>query len=161
MTENKYIIKQGYKYEGDEWWQWWIWIDGTDIDLDKIQKVIYNLHSSFLKPVRTVKNRNTKFKLQTAGWGTFTIFAKVVLNDGEEIKLRHNLILGYEKSSDSYLVKSSLGLNKQQKIFIGILAPILAFTGFFFFKGIGLVTGMIIGICTGLYASKIYRKIKF
>ena len=92
---DKYKITQDFKYEGDDWWSWWIWIDGESNDLDEIDYVVYTLHSTFRNPVRKVSDRESKFRLETEGWGTFTIYAKVVLKNKEEIPLEHELSLEY------------------------------------------------------------------
>ena len=94
-VNTKYKIAQDFKYEGDDWWSWWIWIEGTSADLDMIDHIIYTLHSTFPKPVRIINDRKSKFKLETEGWGTFTIYAKVVLKDKTEIQLEHELYLDY------------------------------------------------------------------
>ena len=70
-------IAQDFKYQGDHWWKWWIWIEAPEQDLDQIDHVVYTLHSTFPDPVRTVKDRASKFKLSTGGWGTFRVYAKV------------------------------------------------------------------------------------
>ena len=88
-------IEQGFKYQGDDWWKWWIWIEGSEDELDKIDHVVYTLHPTFSDPVRTVKDRESKFRLDTAGWGVFLIRAKVVSKKGEETRLKHDLVLEY------------------------------------------------------------------
>lgn len=88
-------IAQGFDYQGNDWWKWWVWIDGKQSDLDAIDRVIYTLHPTFPNPVREVDNRSTNFRLETAGWGVFRIFARVIKKNGEEIKLKHDLVLKY------------------------------------------------------------------
>ena len=88
-------IEQGYEYQGTDWWKWWVWIDGQDAELDKISHVIYTLRPTFPEPVQTVGNRRTKFRLTTAGWGVFRLYAKVVHEDGKETHLEHDLELEY------------------------------------------------------------------
>ena len=93
-------IEQGFKYQGDDWWKWWIWIDGPNEELDQIDHVTYILHPTFPNPVQKVDNRPTKFMLQTSGWGVFLIRAKVTYKNGKEISLKHNLRLEYPNDSD-------------------------------------------------------------
>ena len=88
-------IEQGYNYQGEDYWNWWIWINGSEEELDQIDSVTYILHPTFPNPVRDVKNRSTKFLLQTSGWGVFLIRAKVKYKNGKEIPLTHNLRLEY------------------------------------------------------------------
>jgi transcription initiation factor IIF auxiliary subunit len=88
-------IAQDFRYKGEDYWEWAVWIDGTDEELDRIDHVKYILHPTFPKPIRIVNNRATKFRLETAGWGVFTIHAKVIMKDGEVEPLTHDLELRY------------------------------------------------------------------
>ncbi|MVT09998.1 pYEATS domain-containing protein [Chitinophaga tropicalis] len=99
--DSRYKIDQGYEYQGDDWWEWWIWIEADKEDLDIVDHVIYTLHPTFYEPVQTVKDREEKFKLLTEGWGTFTIHAKIVLQDSTEIPLKHKLHLAYPDGSEN------------------------------------------------------------
>lgn len=92
-------IEQGFKYQDDDWWKWWIWIDGPQEELDQIDHVTYILHPTFPNPVQDIKNRDTKFLLQTSGWGVFLIRAKVKHKNGQEIPLTHNLRLEYPEDA--------------------------------------------------------------
>jgi hypothetical protein len=84
-------VAQSQKYEGDNWWKWSLWIEGTDEDLDRIHSVTYRLHSTFPEPMRTVTDRASKFQLRCSGWGIFLIPVKVRLKDGKTIDLMHQL----------------------------------------------------------------------
>ena len=88
-------IKQGFEYQGEDWWKWWVWIDGSKEELDQVDHVMYILHRTFPNPVRTVRDRSTNFRLQTAGWGVFLIRAKVMHKTGNETDLTHYLVLDY------------------------------------------------------------------
>jgi transcription initiation factor IIF auxiliary subunit len=92
-------IEQGFEYQGEDWWKWWIWIDGPQAELDQVDRVVYVLHPTFPNPVRTVTDRSTKFRLQTAGWGVFLIRAKVIHKGGTETSLTHYLQLEYPDGS--------------------------------------------------------------
>ena len=37
-------IKQDFEYQGHDYWKWWIWLEGSDEELDQIDRVIYILH---------------------------------------------------------------------------------------------------------------------
>ncbi len=89
-------INQGFQYQGEDWWRWWVWLEGADDELDLVQEVTYILHPTFVNPVRTKRSREDKFRLETAGWGTFTIYAKVLHKSGEVSDLQHDLVLRYE-----------------------------------------------------------------
>jgi transcription initiation factor IIF auxiliary subunit len=88
-------ISQSFKYEGDDWWRWWIWLEGSETELDTVRHVVYTLHKTFPDPVRKVSERRSQFRLESRGWGTFRIYAKVVGKDGNEQKLEHDLVLEY------------------------------------------------------------------
>lgn len=88
-------IEQSESYQDDDWWEWAVWIEGTKDELDSIESVTYTLHSTFREPVRTVTDRQTKFRLQTEGWGVFTIYARVKFADGKSSELAHELELHY------------------------------------------------------------------
>lgn len=88
-------IEQEYRYEGDDWWSWSVWVEGTDEELDGVKVVEWELHPTFPNPVRSVENRASKFRLDTGGWGTFTIVARLRMENGTVSKLTHDLELLY------------------------------------------------------------------
>lgn len=94
-------IKQDFTYEGEDWWSWSIWIDGPKAELDAVAYVQYTLHHTFPNPVRRIDDRATKFRLQSSGWGTFTIYALIVGNDGRKTKVTHDLELYYPEGNPS------------------------------------------------------------
>lgn len=88
-------IAQAQHYEGQDWWKWSVWIDAPARELGDVQRVIWHLHPTFPDPVREHTNRDEKFRLETAGWGTFRVRAEVVTKSGETVKLQHELELHY------------------------------------------------------------------
>ena len=88
-------ITQESKYVGDDRWRWSVWLEGPSGELDAIDHVTYILHPTFHNPVREVRDRSTKFRLETSGWGTFTLRAKAFYRDGREEPLQHDLVLAY------------------------------------------------------------------
>jgi transcription initiation factor IIF auxiliary subunit len=88
-------IQQESSYEGHDYWKWSVWLEGAPGELDEVDHVRYILHPSFHKPVREVYDRASKFRMDTGGWGTFTILAKAYLKDGREVALQHDLELLY------------------------------------------------------------------
>jgi transcription initiation factor IIF auxiliary subunit len=92
-------IAQSEKYQGDDWWKWAVWIECSDQELGSITSVTYTLHPTFRNPVRTVTNREQSFRLESEGWGVFTIYAKVDLENGETERLTHELELHYPDGS--------------------------------------------------------------
>jgi transcription initiation factor IIF auxiliary subunit len=93
--DKSYKIEQSFKYQGDDWWKWRVWIEAEKPKLDKIDYVVYTLHSTFINPVRKIKDRRTKFSLLAEGWGVFTLYARIYLKDKTEIPLEHDLYLEY------------------------------------------------------------------
>ncbi len=94
-SEDEYKIKQSYQYKEDDYWDWSVWIESSESGLDKIDNVIYNLHYTFPNPVRTIRTRENKFKLETSGWGIFTIYARINFKDETVLELEHELKLYY------------------------------------------------------------------
>ena len=88
-------LAQAATYAGSDRWEWSVWLDGPEEELDSIAHVTYVLHSTFHNPVRTIRDRSTNFRLDTSGWGTFIIHAKAKYKDGREEALQHELVLVY------------------------------------------------------------------
>jgi transcription initiation factor IIF auxiliary subunit len=88
-------IEQDSSYEGGDFWRWAVWLSGPVEELDEVDHVVYTLHPTFPTPVRHVKDRSTNFRLESSGWGTFTIHVKVVTKAGGEQHLEHELELFY------------------------------------------------------------------
>jgi transcription initiation factor IIF auxiliary subunit len=88
-------VAQEQKYVDQDWWEWAIWIEGPEDELAEVQEVTYKLHPTFRKPVRTVTDRASKFRLESEGWGGFVIRVKIELKNEAVIKLNHELELFY------------------------------------------------------------------
>jgi transcription initiation factor IIF auxiliary subunit len=86
-------IKHGSEQEGNDWWRMWMWLEGSKEELDQIDHVVYALDPTFPNPVRTVKDRESKFRLDTSGAGEFRIHAKAVTKDGMNIPIKYDLKL--------------------------------------------------------------------
>jgi transcription initiation factor IIF auxiliary subunit len=84
-------IEQDSSYLGHDRWKWSVWLGGQDSELDQVDHVMYILDPTFHNPVREIYDRDTKFRLETSSWGTFTLLAKAVLKDGREVSLQHDL----------------------------------------------------------------------
>lgn len=92
-------IKQWEKYAGEDWWNWAVWLEGDEAELNAVNFVEWILHPTFRNPVRIVSDRLSKFRLETAGWGVFPIVARVQMKDGTKKALRHHLELHYPNGS--------------------------------------------------------------
>ena len=88
-------IQQSQNYLGKDRWQWSVWLEGRAEELDAVKQVVYILHPTFHNPVRTITDRESQFRLDTSGWGTFTIHAIATDRNGHETKLSHELVLQY------------------------------------------------------------------
>jgi len=86
-------VKQDAERIGDRQWKWSVWLDGPNAELDKIADVEYILHPTFPSPVKHVKSRENKFRLDARGWGEFRIYIKVTDHQGGVEKLDHWLNL--------------------------------------------------------------------
>jgi hypothetical protein len=95
-----YKIAQDFEYAGKDYWRWSAWIEGNETELDNVREVVWILHPTFKQSRVTLTDRSSKFRLKTAGWGTFMLRADVVLTDGEKRRLTHNLRLEYPQSTD-------------------------------------------------------------
>jgi transcription initiation factor IIF auxiliary subunit len=89
-------LEQSSEYHGNDWWKWSVWLEGTDAELDDIDYVEYTLHATFANPVRKIDDRVSKFRLETSGWGTFTLYAKARHKDSNQTELQHELQLFYD-----------------------------------------------------------------
>jgi transcription initiation factor IIF auxiliary subunit len=88
-------VQQGYQYEGNDRWSWWIALEGPPAELDQVESVTYVLHPTFHEPIRTVKDRASGFRLEAEGWGTFTVRLSIHHKSGKMEKRRHELVLKY------------------------------------------------------------------
>ncbi len=93
-------VKQSSQYDGNDWWEWSVWIDAPTPELAAVARVIYTLHPTFAEPVRTVRTRENGFRLDASGWGGFEIYIEVVGTDGTSRKLTHELSLEYPDSDE-------------------------------------------------------------
>lgn len=95
-TQNENIkVAQSSQYQGNDSWTWSVWVEGPDEDLDTIEAVVYTLHPTFSPPVISINTRQNKFRLDTRGWGTFTIYVTVKFKDETVMELEHELELNY------------------------------------------------------------------
>ena len=92
---DEFTIQQWEKYEGEDWWNWAVWVEGRDEALDRIDFVEWGLHPTFPNQIRKIHDRASKFRLGTGGWGVFQIVARVQLKDGQQTKLHYHLKLHY------------------------------------------------------------------
>ncbi len=92
-------IKQNQELVRKNYWNWSVELEGTEEELDNVIFVVYTLHETFPNPIRRISSRNNNFKLKTAGWGEFMIYAKVLFKDKTETRLTHWLELSDEEGT--------------------------------------------------------------
>ena len=72
-----------------QYFRWKVFIDEDAALLDTIDRVDYQLHSTFPDPNRSSDDAQDRFSLETAGWGEFSILAEIKFKDG------HTEIMNY------------------------------------------------------------------
>lgn len=112
-----FTTAQSHKYLGNNNWDWSVWIESSEMELDLIELVAYHLHSSFKNPIKTIKNRKTKFLLKSEGWGMFTIKIDIQLKNGKKVELSHYLELDYPQF-DADVAKNLLAQNNIDAVFV-------------------------------------------
>jgi hypothetical protein len=93
-----YRIGQDFAYLGNDYWRWWAWIEGDDPELDRVTEVAWILHPSFPRTRIITRDRSNRFRLETAGWGTFVLRAELTIEAAEKRLLKHNLRLEYPEA---------------------------------------------------------------
>ena len=88
-----------FKPGGKEHYHLGVWLDGSEEELDKVEKVKYLLHQTFRQPLRTSQNRKNKFSITFWTWGMFVIKATICYKSGEEET--QNFYLSYELPEDN------------------------------------------------------------
>src|SRR5262249_47444119 len=91
-------IKEGNRarkdLEGLDWWHRSVWLEAPGDELDNVEYVEYILHPTFPNPIQRIADRSTNFRLNSAGWGEFMIYAQVYLrNKKERLEIQHWLQL--------------------------------------------------------------------
>jgi len=89
ISFNNYAKKIGVRNIREstfDWYQWCIFVDASEEQLNNIEHIIYNLDPSFPRPDRKIgkERRNKKFALKLEGWGSFGVQITVRLKDGSE-----------------------------------------------------------------------------
>ena len=107
-------LVQETKYQGNDWWEWAVWVEAKPADMAKINYVEYKLHPTFPNPLRKQNNRDEKFRGGSAGWGEFMISAEIVNQDRSRIKTHHWLTLEYPDKSPIPSGKFSVLASKKE-----------------------------------------------
>jgi len=97
------FVQQDSSRRRTGWWDWSVWLSGSDADLEQIKLVEYVLHPTFPEPVQRRADRNSGFRLDGSGWGEFLIHINLFAHDGTVSRLEHWLRLGAAASQRSPL----------------------------------------------------------
>ena len=79
--------------KGEDGFRWSVSLNAPDEILNEIDHVVYELHSTFVPPTRTVRDRKSNFRLTMIGWGYFSIPLEIHFKDGSIVKTSYNLTL--------------------------------------------------------------------
>jgi hypothetical protein len=93
-------LRQSSRKVADGWWEWAVWVGGTPAELDGLLAVVYTLHPTFPEPVQRITNRRTGFKLKSAGWGEFEVFARLERRTGRPLSRKLWLDFGRLPAED-------------------------------------------------------------
>src|SRR5664280_683903 len=107
-----YETRQKTQYEGHNRWQWSVWIEGSDRELSAVKSATYYLHATYPNRVRKIEDRSTKFRLDSGGWGGFTIRIVLEMTSGKKTRLSHELELYYPDKLEK--VKKGSGPKKDK-----------------------------------------------
>ena len=103
MAGTNLRIKQGSEQKDGELWEWWIWLDGPDDELNKVQRVVYTITDpTFPESSRAISDRSNKFMFKNSGWTEFQVLAQIQNKDGTRITLNHNLQLVKQPLSEKH-----------------------------------------------------------
>ncbi|MBL7161086.1 MAG: hypothetical protein ISS57_00660 [Anaerolineales bacterium] len=78
------IIRQEVTPSSEGWWDWAVWLEGPEDDLEEVAYVEYVLHPTFPNPVQKVTDRDSGFRLGARGWGEFNIKVRVHFADDDD-----------------------------------------------------------------------------
>jgi transcription initiation factor IIF auxiliary subunit len=116
MGQSKLSAKNTARYQGEGQWEWTVFLEGPEADLDRIRTVEYLLHPTF-EPRRVQSSERHApggpFAITRAGWGSFVIPITVTFKDGSQQSLSHELVLTPDQA-ESTASSLSVGNDAQQ-----------------------------------------------
>jgi transcription initiation factor IIF auxiliary subunit len=93
ITFNNYAKEIATEEDELQYFRWKVFVDEPDEVLERIRSVEYRLHETFPNPIRLVTDRESRFALESAGWGEFVIFITVEVIHGEGVDTKYRLDL--------------------------------------------------------------------
>lgn len=85
------ILSKRFHKGGYEHFYLHIYVDGEDAELDSLERVEYQLHSTFDRPLRVARDRSRNFQLNIWTWGEFDIYVTFHFLDGRVEERVHSL----------------------------------------------------------------------
>ena len=80
-------------YNDNPAYEWSLELVAYDETIERIDYVKYHLHPTFENPTRIIRDRETNFRLNSVGWGTFSVEIEVHFIDGTVGHATHELTL--------------------------------------------------------------------
>jgi|GEM_PF-2129183 len=87
----KAIVSKRQVYNDRPAYEWSLEINEPDSTISQIDFVKYILHPTFPQPERIVRDRKSKFRLESIGWGIFTVDIEIHFVDGSMAITAHDL----------------------------------------------------------------------
>lgn len=84
-------ISEAADYGDDTAYEWSLGLSAPDSILDQVDFVRYHLHPTFAYPLRIIRDRESHFRMDSIGWGIFTVEIEVIFIDGSIGKISHDL----------------------------------------------------------------------
>jgi transcription initiation factor IIF auxiliary subunit len=88
---------------GQDWYEWMVFVDEPQDVLQQIEAVEYLLHRSFPNPLRRRDDRQRQFALESSGWGEFNMRITVFFTDGSRLETSYFLDLSKPWSSRLFI----------------------------------------------------------
>ena len=104
----EYRIEQSEQYLGNDYWNWSAWIEAPPELLRDIDRVVWILHPTFNPSRVESRSRETNFRLDSSGWGTFLLRAELHGPSGEPRSISHMLKLTYPDEREAAISKEAL-----------------------------------------------------
>lgn len=77
------VVQSNTRRDMEDYWDWEMHLEGSREQLNEIAYVEYTLHETFPNPIRRKYDASDGFKLETAGWGEFTVHIRVHYKDSK------------------------------------------------------------------------------
>jgi hypothetical protein len=110
-----YRIAQSEEYLGHNYWNWSAWIEASPEELDKLDFVTWILHPTFNPSRIQNRSRDTKFRLDTSGWGTFVLRAQLHQKGQPDAPMISRMLKLSYPDDEGFETNQSLGAKKRSE----------------------------------------------